>query len=247
MTTSTQTSPPNFTEAFSALFQRRIEEDFRVFEGVHLYCLVPYVQDLQRGVHSGFSQLLVQALALLHWYHSINLAMHDQKRGIIFGDIMDGAGSYRLRFIFFERTAEQPFNGQGASGTEVRHGQQICRASHIAHRLNPARILHIIPTPLQLRHPTGRAEQSRQMSARGVSPNADVVGIEVIDGSVGAKPTHGSLTIFDLRRKRCSAREAVIDTGYGVSILHQRNSWTSFFATLVPVPTMDANDRWQQT
>src|SRR4030095_12768110 len=69
--------------AFSALFERRIEEDFRVFDGVHKYCMVPYVgQYLQRGVHSGFSQLLVKALALLHWYHSITLAMHDQKRRI---------------------------------------------------------------------------------------------------------------------------------------------------------------------
>jgi len=102
MTTSKQTSPPNFTEAFSALFRRRIEEDFRVFEGVKLHCSVPYGQDLQRGVHSGFSQLLVEALALLHWYHSVSFAMHDQKRRIIFGDIMDGAGSYRLGLVFFE-------------------------------------------------------------------------------------------------------------------------------------------------
>src|SRR5439155_14268654 len=106
---------------------------------------------------------------------------------------------------------------------------------------------HIIPTPLQLRHPTGRAEQRRQMSTRGVSPGADVVRIEVVVGSVGANPTHSSLTIFDLRRKRCSAGEAVIDAGHGVSILHQRNSWTSLFSTRVPVPTMDANDHWQQT
>ena len=35
MTTGKQASPPNFTEAFSALFERRIEEDFRVFDGVH--------------------------------------------------------------------------------------------------------------------------------------------------------------------------------------------------------------------
>src|SRR6266481_9237830 len=221
MTTSKQTSPPNFTEAFSALFERRIEEDFRVFDGVHQYCLVPYVgQDLQRGVHSGFSQLLVKALALLHWYHSVTLAMHDQKRRIIFGDIMDGAGGYRLRLVLFERPAEQPFNGRDAPGTEIRHGRQISRASHNAHRLNLARRLHIIPTPLQLRHPAGRAEQSRQMSARGVSPGADVVGIEVVGGGVGAKPAHGSLTIFDLRRKRCSGSTAVIDAGHGVSILH---------------------------
>src|SRR5919108_1852287 len=160
---------------------------------------------------------------------------------------MDGAGSYRLRFIFFERPAEQRFNGKPAFGTEIRHGRQICRASYIAYRLNPARILHIIPTSLQLRHPAGRAEQRRQMSTRGVSPDADAVGIEVVVGSVGANPTHGSLTIFDLRRKRCSSGEAVIDAGHGVSILHQRNSWTSVFSTGVPVPTMNANDHWQQT
>ena len=69
---------------FSTLLKRRIEESFRVLKRVHLYCLVPYVRSLQRGVHSCFSQLLVKALALLHWYHSISLAMHDQKRRIIF-------------------------------------------------------------------------------------------------------------------------------------------------------------------
>src|SRR5206468_6351839 len=109
----------------------------------------------------------------------------------------------------FSRGAEQPFDGRDAPGTEIRHSQRICRTTHIAHGLNLARILHIIAGPLQLRHPARRPEQSRQMSACGVSPNADAVGIEVVGRSVGAKPTHGSLTIFDLQRKKCSAREAV--------------------------------------
>ena len=69
---------------FLTLFERRIEESFRVLKGFRLYCLVPYVRSLQRGVHSCFSQLLVKALALLHWCHSISLAMYDQKRRIIF-------------------------------------------------------------------------------------------------------------------------------------------------------------------
>src|SRR5262245_55229825 len=102
MTTSRQTSLSNFAEAsLLALLERRVEEDFRVLKGIHLYRLVPYVRGLQCCVDSGFSQLLVKALALLDRYHSITLAMHDQKRRIIFGDIMNGAGSNRLRFIFF--------------------------------------------------------------------------------------------------------------------------------------------------
>src|SRR5438093_10602169 len=160
---------------------------------------------------------------------------------------MDGAGSYRLRFIFFERPAEQPFNGKHAFGTEIREARQICRASHIAHRLNPARVLHIIPTPLQLRHPTGRAEQRRQMSTRGHSPNADPVGIEIVLRRVSAKPAHGSFTIFDLRRKRCRAAKAVIDAGHGVSIRHQSNSWASLFSASAPASAMDPNDHWRRT
>src|SRR6266853_5404269 len=101
---------------------------------------------------------------------------------------MDGAGSYRLRVIFFERPAEEPFNGRHAFGTDIRERRQICRASHSAYSLNPARILHIIPTSLQLRHPTGGAEQRRQMSTRGHSPNADPVGIEIVLRRVSAKP-----------------------------------------------------------
>src|SRR5437899_5661524 len=85
------------------------------------------------------------------------------------------------------------------------------------------------------------------MSTRGVSPGADVVRIEVVVGSVGANPTHGSLTIFDLRRKRCSAGEAVIDARHGVSILHQSNSWTSLFSATAPASTMNPNDHWQRT
>ena len=38
---STKFYGSNFS-AFSALFQRRIEEDFRVFDGAHQHCLVPY-------------------------------------------------------------------------------------------------------------------------------------------------------------------------------------------------------------
>src|SRR5262249_53191047 len=132
MTTSKQTSPPNSVEILSALFQRRVEEDFRVFDGHRQYSVVPYLgQDLQGGVHSGFSQLLVEALARLHWYHSVSFATHDQKRRIIFGNIMDGAGNYRLRLVFFEGPAEQPFNGRDAPGTEIRHSQQICRTTHM--------------------------------------------------------------------------------------------------------------------
>ena len=160
---------------------------------------------------------------------------------------MDGAGSHRLCFIFFERPAEQPFNGKHAFGTEIRHGRQICRASHIAHRLNPARILHIIPIPLQLRHPAGHAEQRRQMSTRGHSPNADAVRIEMVGGSIRAKPSHGSLTIFDLRRKRCSAAKAIIDARHGdIHPAPEQQLDISLFCP-APASTMNTNDHWQRT
>ena len=85
------------------------------------------------------------------------------------------------------------------------------------------------------------------MSTRGVSPGADAVGIEIVIRRVSAKPAHGSLTIFDLRRKRCSAGEAVIDAGHGVSILHQSYSWTSLFSALAPASSVDPNNHRQRT
>src|ERR1041385_3132442 len=91
---------------------------------------------------------------------------------------MEGTGSCRL--IIFGRPAEEPFNSKPAFGPKIRQGQQIYRTSYIAHRLNAARILHIIPTPLQIWHPAGRAEERRQMSTRGHSPNADPLGTEIV-------------------------------------------------------------------
>ena len=85
------------------------------------------------------------------------------------------------------------------------------------------------------------------MSTRGHSPSADVVRIEVVGGSIRAKPSHGSLTIFYLRRKRCSAGEAIIDARHGESILHQSNSWTLLFSAPAPASTMNPNDHWQRT
>ena len=120
-------------------------------------------------------------------------------------------------------------------GPRFVHGRQICRASHIAHRLNPARILHIIPTPLQLRHPAGRAEQRRQMSTRGYSPNADPVGIEIVASPALARSQRtAALQSSICAGKGAVLRKAVIDAGHGVSILHQSNSWTLLFSAPAP-------------
>jgi hypothetical protein len=59
--------------------------------------------------------------------------------------------------------------------------------------------------------------QRRQMSTRRHSPNTDPVGIKIVLRCVSAKPAHGSLTIFDLRRKRGSPSQPVIDAGHSVS------------------------------
>ena len=76
-------SSRNFAGPHSALFQRRLEEHFCVFDGRHHYPLMPHVQNFQRSGHPGFLQLRIEVLALLHRYQSIRIAMDDQKRRIV--------------------------------------------------------------------------------------------------------------------------------------------------------------------
>ena len=85
------------------------------------------------------------------------------------------------------------------------------------------------------------------MPARGVPPDADVVRIEAVFGGVGAKPSHGSLAIFYLRRKRGNACKAIIDARNGVAIIHESNSRTALFSAPAPASAMDPNDQWQRT
>src|SRR6266852_6133450 len=85
------------------------------------------------------------------------------------------------------------------------------------------------------------------MPARGVPPNADVVRIEIVFGGIGAKPSHGSLAIFDLRRKRRSAGKAVVNARDGVAIIHQSNSRTALFSAPAPASAMNPNDHRQRT
>src|SRR6266487_4739426 len=80
------------------------------------------------------------------------------------------------------------------------------------------------------------------MSARGKSPDADPVGIEIVLGGIGAKPADGSLAIFNLRWERCGASKAVIDARYGVTIGHKANSRTSLFSAPTPASSMKPND-----
>src|SRR5438094_10508207 len=85
------------------------------------------------------------------------------------------------------------------------------------------------------------------MPARGKSPDADPIGVEIVLRRIGAKPADGSLAIFDLRRKRRNPGKAVIDARHGVSILYQSNSWTPLFSAPAPASSMDPNDHWQRT
>src|SRR5215831_1813655 len=85
------------------------------------------------------------------------------------------------------------------------------------------------------------------MSARRESPDADPIGIEIVLGGIGPKPSDRSFAIFDLRWKRGDGSETIIDASHGVSILHHSNCWTPLFSAAVPASSMDPNDHRQRT
>ena len=80
-----------------------------------------------------------------------------------------------------------------------------------------------------------------------VSPGADVVRIEIVFGGVSSEPSHGSLAIFDLRRKRCNAAKTIVNARDGVAIIHESNSRSALFSAPAPASAMNPNDHRQGT
>ena len=56
------------------------------------------------------------------------------------------------------------------------------------------------------------------MSAPGMSPRADSVGIEIVLGRVSPKPSHSRLAVFDLRGERRLARKTQFVARHGVTV-----------------------------
>src|SRR5215467_4023975 len=124
--------------------------------------------------------------------------------------------------------------------------QKIYRTRHDENGLHPARYIQIISTPLQLSHASGGAEQRRQMPARRESADADPVGIEIVFGGVGSKPSDCSFAIFDLCWKRCDARKTIINARDRISFVYHPNSRTSLFSAPVPASTVNPNNYGQR-
>ena len=81
------------------------------------------------------------------------------------------------------------------------------------------------------------------MSARGMSPDADSVGIETVLGRVSPKPSHGRLAVFDLRRKRRLARKTQFDARHRVTIVHKTdNRDVLLFSAVAPASSIDPKD-----
>src|SRR5262249_14204571 len=110
-----------------------------------------------------------------------------------------------------------------------------------------ARIRHVISAALQLLYSAGSAKQRREMSAPGMSPGADPVGIEIVLGRVSPKPAHGRLAVFDLRRKWRLARKTQFDARHGITVAQKTESRTVLlFSATAPSSSLDPKDnrRW---
>ena len=77
-----------------------------------------------------------------------------------------------------------------------------------------------------------------------MTASADVIGIDVVSRGIGEQPTDRGLTVFDRRRKRRFARQAVVETDNDITLCHEVNRGSLFFASVIPtVPVDPENDR----
>src|SRR6266446_2741152 len=84
------------------------------------------------------------------------------------------------------------------------------------------------------------------MPTRGKSPDADPVGIEIVFGGIGSKPSDRSLAIFDLCWKRCDLCKAIINARDRISFVYNPNSRTLLFSAAVPASTVNPNNYGQR-
>ena len=85
------------------------------------------------------------------------------------------------------------------------------------------------------------------MSAPGMSPCPDPVGIEIVLGRASPKPSHGRLAVFDLRWERRLARKTQFDARHGVTVAQKPdNRNVLLFSAVAPASSKDPKDnrRW---
>ena len=85
------------------------------------------------------------------------------------------------------------------------------------------------------------------MSAPGMPPGTDPVGIEIVLGCVSPKPSHIRLTIFDLCGERGLARKTQFDARHGVTVAQKPdNRNVLVFSAGAPGSSIDPKDnrRW---
>ena len=80
-----------------------------------------------------------------------------------------------------------------------------------------------------------------------MSRRADPVGIEIVLGRVSPKPSHGRLTVFDLRGERCLARKTQFDARHRVTVIHETDKRNVLlFSSMAPAWSINPKDngRW---
>src|SRR2546423_13444536 len=85
------------------------------------------------------------------------------------------------------------------------------------------------------------------MSASGMSPHPDPVCVEIVLGRVSPKPSHGRLTVFDLRGERRLARKTQFDARHRVTVIHETDKRNVLlFSSMAPAWSINPKDngRW---
>lgn len=176
-------------------------------------------EDDQFAPDSGGLQARVKATALFDGDLRVGVAVEDQERRVVGGNLIKGAGGTgEVGPVAHDAAEEQRAVGLGevgigfaGAGDVGRHGEEVAGAVEIDHALDAA-------GGLLVHGGGGGADQCRDVAAGGAAGDGDAARVEAVGGGVFAQPADGGARVFELGRPTGNREQADVEAGDGVAL-----------------------------
>jgi hypothetical protein len=199
---------------------------------------------LDFGGDSGGDEALDDPQGLLIGDVGIGGAVDGERGRCVGSHPVDRAGAHVDEALVIEIAAEEFGEDLGRiDGLGVRL-REIGGTVFVDHALDGARLIAIGTGAFELGDAGGEAEHEDEMSAGAAAEGADVGGVEIVFGGVGAEKADGGLDVFDRGGKLMARRKAIVGGGGDIAVFGEFDgeSGVAFFVAGAESAAVDEED-----
>src|SRR5262249_55436363 len=151
----------------------------------------------------------------------ILVAVHNEERRITLCYVRERTGLKSLFLVFLNWSTKERGNRVLRSVARRNQTREVGGPEPVANSLHFARLIGVGSAGAELFRISGSPEKGNEVTARGSTPDTDMIAIQPILLGLGPQPADRRLAILDLRGELRMLTEPVIDAGHRKSLRHQ--------------------------